>query len=154
MAYLRLLHKRDWHPKKERFTRLAFRNPSQSLGYHGKVGISVIDDECGKKKTGCVCDHIELHYEKWPKPTMVWIVAIERIPGFQAVQTPSGTDLNCHYDLQDVPDSLAEKAFNADHEEKKFKNYRLCNGSVGLSAVTDEMLLQWKTAHDIPEKPG
>ena len=145
MQYIRLLHPKEWQAKENRFNRMAFRN------YHRPPnGISIVDPACAASRSGSVCSHISRYYQRWSAPTIFWIFDSERLPEHRIEHTNAiGGDEWCHRDIHGLSDEDADKSFKADRLENKWSNYRLCRGEGSSEPLTEDGLIEWKTAHGL-----
>ena len=53
----------------------------------------------------------------------------------------------CHYDIQNITDKKAGDAFKNDQKENEWRNFRICEVSDPLEAVTPDMFAAWMAAH-------
>jgi hypothetical protein len=124
MQYVRLIARKHWDPKLQRFNRLAFK-PSSNNG-----GISVVEYECLSEISASICAHIRQFYARVAgEPPIFWLFPFETLPRTIAVDTTaSDTGDDCHRDLIGLSETQAKEIFKSVWDD--LENFKICENGV------------------------
>src|SRR6266850_2169790 len=120
MEYIRLLHHRNFDPRKNRFNRLAFKN-------YGRSG-SVIQHLCVQQNGTAVCAHIQKYYAPIAgSPAIFWLFSDSQLPpGGRFVQEPSKSGDECHYNIYGITDDQYAEFIKEHQINRDFAEFYIC----------------------------
>src|SRR4051794_2108934 len=98
MAYVRLIHPREFDHETGRFSDLAFKKSRDGLG------MSVFDVDCAKASSQTICAHIQRYYpHQSGDPPIFYIVEESELPpDSDILSTMSTTGDECHREIAGV----------------------------------------------------
>jgi len=118
MAWIRILHVRNFDKRKGRFTSVAFRNSS------GEGGVSVISQRCVEERGVDICEHIDEYYADVASvPPVYWVVSGEEVPQaahFVQEDSPSGD--KCHHNMMGCTDKELSDLLKS----KNLRDFTIC----------------------------
>lgn len=121
MEGIRILNKRHYDRRLQRFTSLAFNNTGDN------PGISIISRECILLAGRTICEHIRKYYGGTAsEPPIFWCFTTEILPtGYRLEQEDSLSGDTCHYNIKGLSDKQAKKLFMKFAE--KLEAFRICH---------------------------
>ena len=119
MELIRILNKRHWKYKENRYSQLAFRNSTGG-------GISAIWRKCILQNERTVCEHIRYYYSKYSEPIVYWIFLTQDLPNnYKLKQEDNTTGDTCHFNIYGISNRQARKFF-IEAQNKSKESFHIC----------------------------
>jgi len=137
MAYVRLVHPREFDHTLDRFGDLAFKNSKSG------VGMSIFECRCAEVTSGGICAHVgEFYANVSGEPPVFYLLEEDELPaGYEIVPTLSDSGDECHREVGGVSNNRLYAAFK---KKRHWSNFYVCDGNGGYRKLTDEDLRNFR----------